>query len=151
MSRSPVVYTANKQTAILQYMRVPESGTWHAHLTPNVPYSATSSKTLTNCSLKASRRRLRLMFSCFLSTASRMYITNSSIRSLKRKNNFKNNPQPLFCRMCGYGNVCLINCFMKLLSKKLNYLRRQLCRIIQTFNTADPNLNNASSTDSWTL
>ena len=43
----------------------------NTYLMPNVPCSATSSNTFTSCSRRASRRRLRLIFSCFLSTASR--------------------------------------------------------------------------------
>lgn len=53
-----------------------------SYLTANVRFSAIFSNTFTNCNLNASRRRLRRIFSCFRSTASRMYITNSSIKSL---------------------------------------------------------------------
>lgn len=52
------------------------------YLTAKVRFSAIFSNTFTNCNRNASRRRLRRIFSCFRSTASRMYITSSSIKSL---------------------------------------------------------------------
>jgi hypothetical protein len=52
---------------------------------PKVPIWATRWKTRTSCSLRASRRRRRRIFSCLRSSASRMYDTSSSMRSLRGK------------------------------------------------------------------
>lgn len=57
----------------------------NSYLIPNVQFAAIFSSTLTNWRRRASLRRLRRIFSCLRSTASLMYITSSSIKSLENE------------------------------------------------------------------